>query len=253
MAKLSVVKQLMLSMGLFRPAYALYRFLNRAESSRFNQEMSFYSKLLEPGKLCFDVGANIGKKTEVFLKSGAAVVAFEPQPDCVKELQARCGNFRDKLNVCPTAVGDQPGEILLHLRDESSGMASVIEDWQGTIKDSIKVPVITLDQAIEKYGKPDYLKIDVEGFELSVFQGLTTPIDLLSFEYHLSEKEIATTQKCLDYLSQFGEIQINLTPAETMVFEFVEWLSLDEFREKFPHEFIDREGYFYGDIFVRTT
>jgi FkbM family methyltransferase len=252
MTKLTRVKQFALATGLFRPAYALYRLLNQAELSRFRQGLDFYAQLLEPGNLCFDVGANIGKKTELFLKLGASVVAFEPQPDCMRELKARCGNFQDQLQTCQSAVGDQSGEVVLHLLEESSGQASLLSDWEGTPKGTIRVPITTLDQAIVKYGKPDYLKIDVEGYELNVLKGLTSGISLFSFEYHLREREITTVLNCLDYLSQFGKMQINFTPSESMEFA-TEWMSHAEFLAIFPEDLRDRQGYFYGDIFVQIT
>ena len=249
----TLVKQLAISAGVFTPVYALYRSLNQAEQARFRQGLNFYSKLLEPGSLCFDVGANIGQKTEIFLKLGASVVAFEPQPDCMRELKARCGNFHDRLHTCQSALGEKSGEVLLlYLQHESSLLASLRNDWEGTSKDSIRVSTTTLNHAIAKYGKPNYCKIDVEGYELNVLQGLTHSIPLLSFEYHLREREIKTVHNCLDYLSQFGELQVNLTPSESMEFAFKDWINLDNFLNIFPKDFQDREGYSYGDIFVRT-
>jgi len=248
-----LVKQLALSVGLFRPAYFLYRLVNQAESSRFRQEMDFYSKLLKPCSLCFDVGANIGKKTEIFLKLGSSVVAFEPQPDCMRELNARCGYFVDRLHTCQSTVGDKCGEVVLYLREESQDQASLLSDWEGTPNGSIRVAMTTLDDMILKYGKPDYLKIDVEGAELHVLQGLTSAVPLLSFEYHLTEREIKTTYDCLDYLSRLGELQVNITSYKIMEFAFKEWMSLNEFLNIFPKDLRDRDGYFYGDIFVRMA
>jgi FkbM family methyltransferase len=48
-------------------------------------------------------------------------------------------------------------------------------DWQD-------VETTTLDSLISEYGVPHYLKVDVEGFETSVFRGLHTAISYLSFE-----------------------------------------------------------------------
>ena len=252
MSKLQFVKQLALSTGLFGPAYALYRLLNRTELARYHQGLKFYSKLLQPGNLCFDVGANIGKKTEIFLKLGTSVVAFEPQPDCMKEIKARCKSFGNKLHTCQSAVGEKSGEVILHLNEESTDQASLLNDWEGKPKGSIRVPMTTLDDAIAKYGKPDYCKIDVEGYEFNVLQGLRHVIPLLSFEYHLREREIKTVYSCLDYLSQFGELQVNLIPSISMEFAFEEWMKLDQFLSVFPKDFRNREGYFYGDIFIQT-
>jgi hypothetical protein len=57
--------------------------LNQPEARQNNQALgnmtSFYQQFLQPGDLCFDVGANMGNRVEAFLKIGANVVVVEPQ------------------------------------------------------------------------------------------------------------------------------------------------------------------------------
>lgn len=253
MVKRALIKGLVISAGLFRPAYSVYRYLNWPELCRFRQELSFYSTLLEPGSICFDVGANIGKKSEIFLKLGMTVVAFEPQSGCIRELRARCGFAQKRLHTWQGVVGEKIGDVSLHLSEESNGQASLLADWEGTHAGTIRVPMTTLDDAIGKYGKPAYVKIDVEGYELNVLKGLSSSVPLVSFEYHLREREINEVYNCLDCLSQFGEMQVNLVPSNSMEFAFEKWRNLDEFRYAFPEDFRNRDGYFYGDIFVKTS
>lgn len=45
--------------------------------------MRFYEQFIRPNDICFDIGANMGNRTEVFLKLGAKVIAVEPQSECV--------------------------------------------------------------------------------------------------------------------------------------------------------------------------
>ena len=63
-------------------AYELYwRFADRRLIHRVHDEVAFYRRVLEglaPGDLIFDVGANDGTKTAMFLKLGARVIAVEP-------------------------------------------------------------------------------------------------------------------------------------------------------------------------------
>ncbi|MFQ4140770.1 FkbM family methyltransferase [Chlorogloeopsis sp. ULAP02] len=221
----------------------------------YRQEVAFFSKLLEPDCLCFDVGANIGEKTEVLFRSGARVVAFEPQLDCMRKLEARCYNDRNKLYVCKKALGAEAGEAVLNVH-EFRGQASLHENWgEGTLTQSLQVPVITLDHAITEFGKPSYCKIDVEGWELEVLKGLTQPIPLLSFEYHLNQKhDIDNALACLDYLSQFGDLSINITPSSRLnSFTYQKWMSLEKFLRFFPNGFQGHEEYSYGDIYIRTN
>ena len=47
----------------------------------------------------------------------------------------------------------------------------------------IMVDVTTLDDLIIKFGEPNYIKIDVEGFEHEVILGLTKKSGIISFEF----------------------------------------------------------------------
>ncbi|MEY2833594.1 MAG: hypothetical protein RLZZ574_2853 [Cyanobacteriota bacterium] len=250
------VKKLSISIGLYRPARNLYRFFHKSQLAQFQQEVFFFSKLLDSESLCFDVGANIGEKTEILLKTGARVVAFEPQPDCVREIKARCNHYHSKLHTVESAIGAEPGQVTIYLY-ERNAHASLYQNWEGSIvQGSIQVPITTLDRAIDEFGMPNYCKIDVEGWELEVLKGLTQPIPFLSFEYHLREREIETTYACINHLFNMGKILINITPQETLSFAFQEWLTPSEFLKLFPKDFQNcdkkRAKYDYGNIWVRS-
>jgi FkbM family methyltransferase len=251
MTKLTTIKHLYQSNWLYQPARSLYwRLLKPDRLAKLRQEVTFYSKLLEPHSLCFDLGANIGEKTEALLKAGMRVVAFEPQPSCMRELEARCSPYRGKLSKCPCAVSAESGVTKLYVHAHH-GHSSLDQNWTvGEVVSSIDVPMTTLDRAIAKFGKPNYCKIDVEGWEYEVLKGLTQPIPLLSFEYHLQKDNIDKTLACIDYLSHLGELSINITPAEKLLFTFEKWLPVKEFLKLFPDSFCSQKEYGYGDIFV---
>ncbi|MDD5633944.1 MAG: FkbM family methyltransferase, partial [Candidatus Omnitrophica bacterium] len=60
--------------------------------------LRFYARFIKKGELCFDIGANIGDRTGVFLKLGASVIAIEPQENCVKRMIEKFGkNKRFKV------------------------------------------------------------------------------------------------------------------------------------------------------------
>jgi len=196
------------------------------------------------------VGANIGEKSEAILQAGGRVVAFEPSPVALLELRARCGGDKNWALV-PAAVGSSPGIGVLYAPSDS-GKSSLVQGWQSNVRERWYVPVVTLDTAIREFGKPYYCKIDVEGWELAVLEGLTEAIPLISFEFHLSEKNIAKTSSCLKRLSAFGPSHVNVAPAEASFFHFSEWARLTEFIAWFPGNLKEElPGDSYGDIFVR--
>jgi FkbM family methyltransferase len=246
----TAIKHFSITTGLYGPARAIYRVANRPRLAEFRRELDFYSRLVTPNSLCFDVGANVGVKSELLLEAGARVVAFEPQTECMRELRARCKRFGDRLASRQSAVGSTEGKAVLHIR-ESRGQSSLLEDWEGVPENEVTVPVTTLDRVIAEFGAPFYCKIDVEGFELEVLKGLSQAVPLISFEYHLRDREIETTRACLDYLGKLGDLHINAIPSHLLAFEFEEWLTPSDFYGVFPESFRNRKGYFYGDIFVR--
>lgn len=240
------------ALHLYRPARCVNQHLfRRADLKRQREDAAFFAAFLRKGDLVFDVGANVGNKTRVFLGLGARVVAFEPQADCVTELTARIGS-RGDFTIEQCALGAKSGEATLHVQ-ASSGSSSLLESWGNRTIDHVKVPVRTMDEMIRKYGIPQYVKIDVEGYELEVLEGLSRCIPLLSFEYHRdNEADVAKVHTCLRRLERFGPLAINLTPAERCIFHYRGWVDLPTFLNDFPHSFADDFAYRYGDVFVRV-
>jgi hypothetical protein len=66
-------------------------------------------------------------------------------------------------------------------------------------------------EAIKQYGAPRFCKIDVEAYEFEVLRGLSRRIEILTFEYQLTEGGIKKTFDCITYLSNFGTLSMNLT------------------------------------------
>ena len=194
-------------------------------------------------------------ETEILLSLGAAVVAFEPQPICAREVVAR-GN--ERLTVIQKAVGETEGTAQFHLKSLTTH-ASFLPDW-GDMDDAgvMTVSVTTLDRAIEQFGLPVFCKIDVEGFEAEVLRGLSHRIPTMSFEYHTDEPGIERAKICLNLLSKLGNYNVNLTGQEEAILLSPTWLSIPEFISKWltaPElikSFSDcAKGEGWGDLFVR--
>ena len=247
----TTVKQMSITTRLYRPARWLSRLIRPCQLRAFQADIELFRSLLPPNALCFDVGANIGDKSEALLQAGGRVVAFEPNPLVLPELRARCNHYKN-WTVVEVALGGDAAIATLYLR-EQHGETSLRQDWAGKIIASYHVPVVTLDSAIECFGTPDYCKLDVEGWELEVLRGLTQSIPLFSFEFHLNDAGIRETISCLERLAHFGPSRINITPAEIATFHFKEWVPLGQFAAWFPGDLKrSMPGSPYGDIFVRS-
>jgi FkbM family methyltransferase len=123
-------------------------------------------KLINPGDICFDIGANVGFYTLLFSEYAKAVHAFEPLPRNLEYLNRLIEiNRIDNAHVIPRAVsnvsmkgGFSEGE------DHSLGRL----DAAG----KMTVSVTTCDQFVADSGVvPDLIKIDVEGSEHDVLTG----------------------------------------------------------------------------------
>jgi hypothetical protein len=87
--------------------------------------------------------------------------------------------------------------------------------------------VTTLAALIAEHGVPALCKIDVEGFELEVLKGLDRPLPLVTFEYHLSERDLLGA--CLHRLAELGPIEVNANTMDSGDLTFPRWLSVVEF------------------------
>jgi FkbM family methyltransferase len=245
----TVAKRISIATGLYGPARWLSRRIRPGQHEGFRADIELYRSLLPPGALCFDVGANVGEKTEALLEAGARVVAFEPNPMVLPELRARCGRRRNCI-IVPTALGSAPATATLYARESHVNSGLFPESGAGVVA-TYDVPVQTLDTAIQAHGRPTFCKIDVEGWELEVLKGLTQPIPVLSFEFQLNERGIRKTVACLERLAEFGPGRANVTPAESPRFHFQEWMPLSELAAWFPGDLRSSlPGDHYGDIYV---
>jgi len=77
-------------------------FLKRLSRIIFHRKaLNFNSALIKDGDLVFDVGANMGDMTALYVKLGALVVSIEPQETCLGALRKRFGN-NPKVTIVPT-------------------------------------------------------------------------------------------------------------------------------------------------------
>jgi hypothetical protein len=72
--------------------------------------------------------------------------------------------------------------------------------------EQVEVETITLEELIRTYGRPFYIKIDVEGHEAKVLRGLKSVVPFVSFEVNLPEfkPEAIECAGLLEQLSQSG-------------------------------------------------
>jgi len=221
--------------------------------SIFNKKKSHdVIKLLNSGDLFFDIGAHLGSKSNQFLNKKLKTVMVEPLPQCIKQLKVK---FKDKkdVEILQKAVGKNIGTMTLEINSKMPTISTMAEHWKKGRFSSEKwdqkilVEVITLDQLIKIYGKPDYIKIDVEGFELEVLLGLTQKVGIISFEF--ASEFLDQTFECLSHLKKIGYNDYNFSIGEKRKF-FSEWSTTDKLIKKLENEIVN-DKMLWGDIYCK--
>lgn len=126
-----------------------------------------------------DVGANYGFVSLVLQKclpSTTKIFSFEPHPEVFNVLKETIlENKMENIKLKNVAVGNENNEIDICLFGQSSVVTQEKNDRRITRK--IKVEQIKLDDFIQKESiVPHFIKIDVDGYELNVLEGLKESI-----------------------------------------------------------------------------
>ncbi|WP_456374739.1 FkbM family methyltransferase [Methanocaldococcus sp.] len=118
-------------------------------------------------KIIIDAGANIGLYTLIASAFAETVISIEANPLNYQYLQTNItnNNITNIISINKALMGRKKEYVNIHF-GSFSGESSIFE----ISKDSIRVPVITLEEIIEEFGIIDLLKIDIEGAEFDVFE-----------------------------------------------------------------------------------
>lgn len=135
---------------------------------------------LRKGSTFVDVGANLGYFTALgaeLVGPTGHVFAFEPVPTLANTLRHLASlNPGYDIRVHQIAVGERMDEVDLFVNEgENVGMNSLLRNAVPSPSAPMRVQMQRLDRVLA--GPIDLVKIDVEGFELSVLRSLTGLID----------------------------------------------------------------------------
>lgn len=215
----------------------------------------FYQSFINPGDLCFDIGAHVGNRLPTWRRLGAQIIAVEPQPEMMRFLQRFFGND-PKIILHSEAVGAHKGVATMYLSRRTPTVSTLSLDWIKHVQkeisfssvdwdNQVEVAVITLDSLIVEYGLPAFCKIDVEGFELQVLQGLSHPIPTISFE--VIPAAVSLAHDCIDRLAAIDSYVFNYSEGENHQFLLPKWQQPEAF-----HAFIEAmgKGQKSGDIYA---
>lgn len=225
---------------------------------RINEE-NFFESFLRKGDCVIDVGANIGmltlKSASIVGENGLvyAIEAFPQIVNCLKK-NIKLNQFLN-IQVFNTAVGNKKGKIFLNYNQIDDTMNDV-----STTNNGIEVSMSLLDELIPNNKKINLLKVDVEGFELFVFQSATNILgntdciffeawneNFLKYDYNIQNLlEFLIFQNFLIFRIENGElikVERTYTPHTCEDLIAVNKLSLDSVLERLKSSYCKRGDY----------
>ncbi len=151
-------------------------------------------------KICIDIGANIGITTIWMARNCEKVYSFEPEINNIIRFKENLeANHITNVELIQKAISDTKGELELNIL-ESYGHHSLGKVATSKIIGSQKVDVITLNEFCleNNISEIDFMKVDVEGFEIEVLNGakelfVKKAIKLVAFE--ISEVPLKSLNK----------------------------------------------------------
>ena len=157
-----------------------WRMLRKARAEGF---LAGAAAMLRPGDLALDCGANVGKVTEILARTGADVIAFEPDPWTFEKLSARFAGVPN-VTLIHAAVGIADGRVRLHRATNfnanpvGASVKATILSGGHAMNDSDGPEVALIDfpaflrARLAERAEIAFIKLDIEGAELDILEAM---------------------------------------------------------------------------------
>jgi FkbM family methyltransferase len=160
-----------------------------ANGKREMQLRAIMDEILKPGMCVFDLGANIGYYAiyeAIKIGKSGKVYCIEPSPDNITLLKRNVAlnKMEDRVEVFHYGAADKTGEAEFFLSEYSNLHTFMPNQFRCGGKSqrllegkTIKVPLTTVSEFIKGKRKIDLIRMDVEGFEVEVINGMQEALD----------------------------------------------------------------------------
>lgn len=163
---------------------------------------------VKEGDVVIDVGGNIGQTAlplALAVGDSGKVISFEPFPHTRRRFYRNLElNPGLHVTVEPLALGDARGTAqMIRSCETNSGGNQIAEEGE-------QVPIVTLDEYVSEMDRVDFIKVDVEGYELKVLEGASNMLDrhhphlYLELDDAALSRQGANAQQLLNFLARKG-------------------------------------------------
>lgn len=181
-------------------------------------------RLLRPGDVFFDIGANVGYYSLIasqLVGATGQVHAFEPIPENILSIQKSISdNSIANINLNQVAVADKKSSMDIYIGDDTIGNSG----WASFVKStrrihSLKVDVVSIDDYVRANGidRVRLVKIDIEGAELDALKGMknicsdvSAPNMICEINPYLLARQQIDSRAITSCLSEYGYTMYSL-------------------------------------------
>jgi FkbM family methyltransferase len=176
-----------------------------------------YERLLAPGSVVLDIGANVGAHTLHLARAVGAdgkVWAIEPTEYALGKLKANMAlnpDVSDRIVCCQVMLVDRDGIEVppLHSSWPLTGDADLHERHGGRLMPTANARALTLDSFVAERGitRVDFIKLDIDGHECAMLRGAGAtlralrPVILLELSPHQLDENGGSIEELVDLLA----------------------------------------------------
>jgi FkbM family methyltransferase len=175
------------------------------DGSYEEETLAALDRFVPQGAVCYDLGASIGYLSLLMARKASAVYSFEPAPHALAEIRRQAeANRMTNIHPVQQVVSGDVRDVEFALTDNAYGSRIVAGQPVPADRPKMKFRTTTLNALVNSYPAPDFIKMDVEGEELSVLQGgdevIRTKRPIFCIELHSTQ----LAKDCTAMLRSYG-------------------------------------------------